>query len=235
MSFHSDNGHIVSYGSNANTPDVPRSVSRVRNLISGMLPRTDVPSRFPVDLPIEDDTERWWVLQSKPNRDWKLATYLLNREISYYMPLYDRRIKFGSFGREKVVRAPLFKGYLCVALDREKHSLLYDSHDFARIIEIKDQATFVKELQSVARVTTTEQDLQVKAGVLKGRTALITSGPLKGVEGVVMSRAKKGKFAISISMFNRTLILNVNPFTDLEIVNATQKKDCGVTAKASLN
>jgi transcriptional antiterminator RfaH len=224
MSCHSDNGHIVSYDSNVNTPNVSRSVFQGRNLIGSILPQTDVPSRFPVDRPIEDDTDRWWVLQSKPNRDWKLATYLRNREISYYMPLYDRRIKFGSFGRERVVRAPLFKGYLCVALDRERHSLLYDSHDFAKIIEVKDQATFVKELQSVSRVTTTEQDLQVKEGVLKGRTALITSGPLKGVEGIVVSRAKKGKFAISISMFNRTLILNVNPFTDLEIVNAAQKK-----------
>ncbi len=235
MSFHSDNGHIVSHGLNSSNPDFARSVFRGRNLIGSILTQTDVPSRFPVDRPIDDDTGRWWVLQSKPNRDWKLATYLRNREISYYMPLYDSRIKFGSFGREKVVRAPLFKGYLCVALDRERHSLLYDSHDFARIIEIKDQATFVKELQSVSRVTTTEQDLQVKAGVLKGRTALIASGPLKGVEGVVVSRAKKGKFAISISMFNRTLILNVNPFTDLEIVNATQKKDCALNAKASLN
>jgi transcription antitermination factor NusG len=224
MSCHSDNGHIVSYDSNVNTPNFSRAVFRSRNPIGSILPQTDVPSRFPVDRPIEDDTNRWWVLQSKPNRDWKLATYLRNREISYYMPLYDRRIKFGSFGRERVVKAPLFKGYLCVALDRERHSLLYDSHDFAKIIEVKDQATFVKELQSVSRVTTTEQDLQVKEGVLKGRTALITSGPLKGVEGIVVSRAKKGKFAISISMFNRTLILNVNPFTDLEIVNAAQKK-----------
>ena len=180
--------------------------------------QNDIPSRFPVDRPIEDDTGQWWVLQSKPNREWKLARYLLQREISYYMPLYDRKIKFGAFGREKIVRAPLFRGYLCFALDREKQSLLYNTHDFARIIEIREQDAFVKELQSVSTVTKSQHDLLVQPGVLKGRAALIVSGPLKGLEGVVLRRAKKGQFAISVTMFNRTVILNVNPLTDLEII-----------------
>ncbi|MGP8282558.1 MAG: transcription termination/antitermination protein NusG [Desulfomonilaceae bacterium] len=164
-----------------------------------MTVKNDVPSRFPVDRPIEEDTGQWWVLQSKPNREWKLAKYLLQREISYYMPLYDRKVKFGSFGREKVIKAPLFRGYLCFALDREKQTFLYNTHDFVRIIEIKEQDTFVKELQSVSKLTTSGQDLLVKPGVLKGRAALIASGPLKGVEGVVVRRAKKGRGVGAIS------------------------------------
>ena len=182
-----------------------------------MLSHNGIPSRFPADRSIEDDMGRWWVLQTKPNRDLKLAKYLLKQEISYYMPLHDQKIRYGALRKEKVLRGPLIKGYLCVALDKTSHNRLYNSHDFARIIEVKDQSNFVKELQSLSRVTEAEQDLDVRPGVLKGRPAFVVSGPLKGVEGIVLNRVRKGHFAISVEMFSRTVVLNVNPRTNLGI------------------
>ncbi len=178
----------------------------------------NIPSRFPEGKPLEEDAGLWWVLHSKPNREWKLANYLLHHEISYYMPIYDRKIRVGGFQRERTTKAPLFKGYLCFALDREKHWRLYDTHDFARIVEIKEQNSFVKELQSVSRALEADQDLLVKPGILKGRRVLVVSGPLQGVEGLIVGRSNKGRFAITVEMFNRTVIVNVDPFTDLEIM-----------------
>ncbi|MDA8405994.1 MAG: hypothetical protein M0T73_03925 [Deltaproteobacteria bacterium] len=176
-----------------------------------------IPPRYPEGKPLEEDLGLWWVIHSKPNREWKLARYLLNQEISYYMPLYDHKIRIGKL-HEKIIKAPLFRGYLCVALDREKHWRLYDTHDFARIIQIKEQNSFVKELQSVSRVLAVEQDLLVKPGLLKGRRVVVTSGPLKGVAGMVVGRSSKGRFAITVEMFNRTVIVNVDPLTALEIL-----------------
>lgn len=182
-----------------------------------MLIHNGIPSRFPTDRSIADDIGNWWVLQTKPNRDLKLARYLMKQDIGYYMPLYDQKIKYGSLGRVRVVRAPLMKGYLCVALEKGNHKQLYNSHDFAKIIEVKDQVSFVKELQSLHIVSENEQDLEVKTGLLKGRSAHIVSGPLKGVHGIVLNRVRKGLFAISVPMFNRTVVLNVNPSTSLEL------------------
>lgn len=54
-------------------------------------------------------------------------------------------------------------------------------------------------------------------GIMKGRRVQITSGPLKGAEGIVVGRSKKGQFAITVEMFNRTVIVNVDPFTNLEL------------------
>lgn len=187
------------------------------DLITPMRFNEDIPSRYPEGKPLEEDLGLWWVIHSKPNREWKLARYLLNQGISYYMPLYDRKIRIGGL-REKITKAPLFKGYLCFALDREKHWRLYDTHDFARIIQITEQNSFVRELQSVSKVLAVEQDLLVKPGLLKGLRVVVTSGPLQGVEGIVVGRSSKGRFAITVEMFNRTVIVNVDPLTDLEIL-----------------
>lgn len=181
-------------------------------------PRENIPSRYPVDRSLEDDLGLWWILHVKPNREWKLANYLLHHEISYYFPLYDRKTIVGYFRREKITQAPLFRGYLCFALERENHSFLYESHDFVKIIPINDQDKFVRELQSVSKALETGKDLLVKQGILKGRKVMVSSGPLQGAEGVVLGRSKKGRFAITVEMFNRTVIVNVDPFTDLELL-----------------
>lgn len=178
----------------------------------------NIPSRFPENRSLEDELGLWWVLHVKPNREWKLVKYLLHHEISYYFPLYDRKTIVGYYRREKITQAPLFRGYLCFALDREKHGLLYESHDFVKIIQIKDQDKFVRELQLVSKVLETGKDLLVKPGILKGRRVMVSSGPLQGAEGIVVGRSKKGKFAITVEMFNRTVIVNVDPFTDLELL-----------------
>jgi transcription antitermination factor NusG len=183
-----------------------------------MVSHDNIPYRFPEGRALEDDTGYWWILHSKPNREWKLAKYLLNHEISYYLPIYNRKTRVGHFQREKIIPTPLFRGYVCFALDRENHGLLYETHDFVRIINVKDQDRFVQELELVSRAIESGQDLFVAPGIVKGRRVQIMSGPLKGAEGVIAGRSKKGQFAITVEMFNRSVIVNVDPFTNLEPV-----------------
>lgn len=178
----------------------------------------DIPARFPEGRSLEADTGLWWVLQSRPNRELKLAKYLMQREIGYYLPLYNRRIRVGYFGREKITTGLLFKGYVCFALDRSEHCLLYETRDFARIIQIQEQNRFVMELQSLSKAIEIGSDLMVKPGMLKGRKVSVVGGPLNGVEGVIIGSSRNGKFAITVRMFNRTVIVNLDPSTDLEIL-----------------
>ncbi|MFH0958442.1 MAG: transcription termination/antitermination NusG family protein [Pseudomonadota bacterium] len=187
------------------------------NLILIMASHDNIPSRFPEDRSLEQDLGLWWILHSKPNREWKLAKYLLNHEISYYLPIYQRKTRIGYFRLEKIIPTRLFRGYICIALDTKNHHLLYDTHDFVRIIKVNDQNGFVREIELVAKAIETGHDLFVMPGIMKGRRVRITSGPLKGAEGVVVGRSKKGQFAITVEMFNRTVIVNVDPFTNLEL------------------
>ncbi len=193
-------------------------VTGTGNLTKFMASHDNIPSRFPEGRPLDQDKGAWWILHCKPNREWKLARFLLNHEISYYLPIYERKTRIGYFRRERITPTPLFRGYICFALDRKAHHLLYETHDFVRTIEVTDQDRFVRELELVSRAIETGQELFVMPGIKKGRRVQITSGPLKGAEGIVVGRSKKGQFAITVEMFNRTVIVNVDPFTNLELV-----------------
>ncbi len=175
-----------------------------------------VSARYPEGRPLDADLGLWWILHTRPLCERQVAAYLLNRNISYYLPLYRRKTRFGNLGRTRTSEVPMFRGYICFALDKQDHNLLYDSKKFVRIIRIDDQLRFIKELQAVARAAETQNDLVVRGGVTPGRSMLIVSGPMAGQEGVVVQRRGKRDLALSVEMFNQTVLVRLDPSTVLE-------------------
>ena len=175
-----------------------------------------VPARYPEGRNLVEDLGLWWVLHTKPRCERHIAQYLLNRDISYYLPLYRRKIRYGNLGRTRTREVPLFNGYICFALDKQDHKLLYDSKKFVRIIKVDDQLQFVKELQAIARAVETQDDLLVRGGFTLGRRILIVSGPMAGHEGVIVRKQGKRHLALSVKMFNQTVLVQLDQETMLE-------------------
>lgn len=178
--------------------------------------KTSIPARYPEGRPLDQDLGEWWVMHTKPNCERKVASYLLHREISYYLPLYKRVSKIGYFKRIRETEAPVFSGYLCFALEKEKHTLLYDTTKFVRIIPVQDQERFVHELGAIARAIETGKDLHVQPGFVPGKRVLILSGPMEGTEGVVVRSRLERQLALSVKMFNQTVLLKLDPETKVK-------------------
>lgn len=177
-----------------------------------------IPPRYPLERPIEEDLGLWWVMHIKPNCERQVATYLLNREISYYLPISKKTSRVGGLRRVRVTEIPLFSGYICFALDKEKHGLLYDTKKLVRILKVEDQERFVRELRSVAKAIESGAELSIENRLIPGRRVLILSGPLEGAEGVVVHRHKQSRLAVSVQMFNQSVLAKLDPDTELEIL-----------------
>ncbi len=214
------------------TPDMPRVAVEIRDALLAKLlefdyygravesdqmsERVAVISRYPEDRPLDDDLGLWWVLHVKPNCEKKMANYLLNRAVSYYLPILKQQVRFGNLRRIRRVEAPLFRGYLCFALEKEDHNLLYGTKKFVRIIEVKDQAGFVNELKAVARAIETQEHLHVWPGIVPGTKVMILSGPLSGFQGMLVQSRTEKELALSVKMFNQTVMVRLDPLTELE-------------------
>jgi transcription antitermination factor NusG len=175
-----------------------------------------VPARFPEDRPLDEDLGCWWVMHIKPNCEKKVAAYLRNRNISYYFPLYKEKRTIGYFRATKVIEVPLFRGYLCFALDKHEHNLLYDTGKFVKIIKVDDQEGFVKELSAVAKALETGNELIPRPGLVPGKKVIISSGPLEGAEGVILGRRHGRQLALSVRMFNQTVLVRLDALTSVE-------------------
>jgi transcription antitermination factor NusG len=172
--------------------------------------------RYPEDRPLEDDIGLWWVMHTKPNCEKSVAAYFQNREISYYLPLYKIKRTVGALKKIREVETPLFRGYICFALEKEKHSLLYDLKKIVKLIEVDDQTNFVRELAAVAKLIESGRDLALKPGISVGRRVVIRSGPLEGVSGVVVRKGSESHFALSVEMFNKSVLLKLDANTIID-------------------
>ncbi len=175
----------------------------------------EVQARFPIDRPLDGDLGNWWVTHTKPNCEKKIAARLLDHGISYYLPLYTRKIKVGYLGRVRETVSPLFRGYLCFALEREKHNILYDTRNLVRVIKVPHQELFVKELNAVLKALVVGGNLSIRPGLVPGKRVLILSGPLEGTEGIIVERRGEKQLGLSVNMFNQTVFLKIDSATEL--------------------
>ncbi len=178
----------------------------------------DIPVRYPDDRPLEEDLGDWGVLHVKPNCEKLVAGYLLNRNIAYYLPLHRKKSRVGYFKRFRITEEPLFRGYLCFALPKREHNLLYGSKKLVRIVEVDDQERFVKELQAVAKAVEAGNDLLVEPGLVPGKKVRVLSGPLEGTQGTIVKRRKERQLALSVHMFNQTVLVKLDLNTKVEIL-----------------
>jgi transcription antitermination factor NusG len=183
-----------------------------------MTRKSEIPARYPDDRPLEEDLGSWGVLHVKPNCEKLVAGYLMSRNIGYYLPLCRKQSRVGYFKRFRIIEEPLFRGYLCFALPKKDHNLLYGSKKLVRIVDVDDQARFVNELQAVAKAVETGDDLLVEPGLVPGKKVLVLSGPLQGTHGTIVKRRKERQLALSVHMFNQTVLLKLDPGTKLEIL-----------------
>jgi transcription antitermination factor NusG len=180
--------------------------------------KESIPQRYPEDRPLEADLGLWRVLHVKSNWEKKVAAYLMGKNISYYLPSLKMRISVAYRRCTRVTEVPLFRGYVCYALERDEHHHLYGSGMFVRILQVDDQERFVKELLGIGRALQSQNELILRPGVYPGKRVVILSGPLKGTEGVVVDSGPRRSLALSVKMFNQTVLVKIDPFTEVRAI-----------------
>ncbi|MFH0822901.1 MAG: transcription termination/antitermination NusG family protein [Pseudomonadota bacterium] len=174
--------------------------------------------RYPQGRALEEDVGLWWVIHTKPNCERHVANYLMHREISYYLPAGIEKTRYGNMGKIRVYRVPVFRGYVCVALDKQDHQKLYDTKKLIRLIEVSNQVRFVEELGAVARAAEISEDFTLRSGLARGTRVRILNGPLRGLEGVVIKSRTGKELALSVTMFNQSVSMKLDPSTELELM-----------------
>jgi transcription antitermination factor NusG len=149
------------------------------------------PDCFPSDLWEAYDTLRtredamWWCVHTKPRQEKSTARNLREQSITYYLPQCIN-VSRTPQGRKIQSHAPLFAGYLFFHGDR---------HD--RLEAIRG------DLRQVHQMLHSGLPVSPETAVPIGATVRITSGPLSGMVGTVLRRAKRDQFVVMVRFLGR--------------------------------
>lgn len=158
------------------------------------------PCLYPEDLfsdPVYEAGEPWWVLQTRPRAEKTLARQFLSRgDISFYLPTYCRRWR--NRGRLFESHLPLFPGYVFLHGNDEVRLRALETNLVAQILPVFDQQELFSDLARVHRLLDTDAPLEKEGRLEPGTLVEITQGPLVGMEGKVIRRAKQLRFLVEV-------------------------------------
>ena len=102
------------------------------------------------------------------------------------MPLY-RSVKRYR-GKQLVFFKPLFPNYLFLQIAPALRSVVQQHDHVANLLEPPDQAEFVTQLGDILRALDGMSEVRLAPQVTEGLLVRIKSGPLRGLEGLVVQR-----------------------------------------------
>ena len=175
-----------------------------------MLKLEDNPPVLPAGIRVPGELKGdWWVAHTKSRFEKALAWDLFRRGVGYYLPLIERvRI---SGGRRRKVLSPLFTSYVffCGGEDARYEAMTTDR--LCQAIAIPDQGQFLSQIEAVYKALASNAHLDPYPFLATGKRCRITTGPFMGVEGIVISRDRKAKIVLEVSILGQSVVMEIDP------------------------
>jgi transcriptional antiterminator NusG len=159
---------------------------------------------------------KWYAIHTRSRHEKQVDLFLTERGIETFLPLVNTLSRRRD--RKKYVDIPLFPGYMFVYSDKERLFDVKYTRGVTRIIGTDmDAPTPVPDKQILDIKSIMESDVQLDPFpyLKKGRTVRVKSGPLKGVEGVLVERKGQCKLVIRIDLLQKGAAAEVH-ISDIE-------------------
>jgi len=155
----------------------------------------------------EYSDDRWWVLQTRPRMEKKLARSLLGRGVSFFLPLYSRQWR--TQGRWVTSYLPLFAGYVFAYGSSESRLQALKTNLVGTCLAVVDQERLWTELRRVHRLINSGSPLTPEEHLQVGDWVEIVEGPLAGLQGRIFRRGRKLCFCVEVQMLQSGVSVEV--------------------------
>ena len=162
---------------------------------------------FPADL--LDDPElgvaaemRWWALYTKARHEKELMRRLHGLNVAFYTPLIARRSR-GPSGRTRIAHVPLFTSYTFIYGSENDRYRALTTNCVSRWLPVADGVKLTRDLRQIHQLIESGAPLTPEARLGPGTPVRVRSGPLAGIEGVIISRPGPARLVVSVNFLQQ--------------------------------
>jgi transcription antitermination factor NusG len=151
----------------------------------------------------------WFALQVRSRHEIGVARHLSGMGYEEFLPLYVCRKRWSD--RIKEAHAPLFPGYLFCRFNPENRLPILKTPGVLQIVGYNRQPIPVEEdeIRSIQTLVTSGIPNQPWP-FLKGEKVRIESGPLRGLEGVLVEFKGARRLILSVSLLQRSVAVEMD-------------------------
>lgn len=151
----------------------------------------------------------WWAAYTRPRFEKVFAWDMQKRGIGYFLPMREK-ITF-SGGRKRKVLAPLFSSYVFICGTEIDRYTAMATNRLCHTIEIFDQEQLILELAAIEKGLFNKAILDVYPNLVAGSRARITSGPMMGIEGIVIGKKhSRARMVLQVTMLGQGALIEID-------------------------
>ena len=153
---------------------------------------------------------RWYAAYTNANHEKSVAVQLGQRSLEHFLPLYGtvRRWK----DRRRLLQLPLFPGYVFVHFALRDRLQVLQIPGVAKLVSFNGLPAALPQQEIEALRASLESGLRAEPhpNLKVGRRARVKSGPLQGMQGVLVRRKNRSRFVISLDLIMRSVAVEID-------------------------
>jgi len=159
-----------------------------------------------------DQDSVYCVIAAKTRREKLIAENLKEIDVPYYLPTYEKvkRYKNGSQTHE----LPLFDGYIFHKKIPSKYTeIIQLSSKYTHAFEVDQSDTdlFLDQLRVIKKMLSAKATVQPYEHYKEGDKVRIKSGPLKDLEGFIVTEKKRFLFVVTVDILGQSVSCEIDP------------------------
>lgn len=144
----------------------------------------------------------WWLIYTRSRREKELMRRLTVRGSSFFCPIIGRRTRSPS-GRVRESHLPLFPGYVFLHGTADDRLAAVTTNCVSSVTPVADQVRLTTELARIRRLIASNVPITPEERLETGMLVRVTTGPLRGQEGVVIERRGKRRLLVAVDLLQR--------------------------------
>ncbi len=161
--------------------------------------------------------KKWYAAYTSANHEKRVAEQFVARDVEHFLPVYDsvRRWK----DRRVTLQMPLFPGYVFVCMALRDRLQVQQVPGVAHLVGFDGSPAAIPDQEIDALRASLESGVRAEPHpyLTVGRHVRLKSGPLAGMQGILLRRKGNFRVVISIELIQRSLVVHLDA-VDVEAV-----------------
>jgi transcription antitermination factor NusG len=176
----------------------------------------------------------WFALQTKPRNESKTERLLSQKGYECFTPAYRLKRKWSD--RTVEINLPLFPGYVFCRFSPTALGRAISTQGVIRIVGFggKPAEVAVEEIEALQLLAQSDILREPWKYLPDGTLALVETGPLAGVQGIVCADENRRQLIISVTLLQRSVAIQLDENTVVSVIACVGESRAGFGGESCL-
>ena len=154
--------------------------------------------------------KNWIAVYTKSRHEQIVVNELNKKNIESYCPMFKERRQWSD--RKKWVHFPLFRSYVFANIEINENIYVLQTIGVNKIVKFQEKISIIPDqvIDNIKNIIEGEYNVEKADYFIKGDEVRVVSGPLKGLDGVVLDLRGANKIIIKIEAIQQAFSVEIS-------------------------